>query len=318
VNKRTAIQILSWVLALAILAVLMWLLDLEALAERLAHARAWMVAAGAILILAFLALKGLRWSVIARAHAPVPRTTCMRLAVVALFLNAFIPLRGGDVTAGLVLARETGLARATCLGTVALDKLFDMVSLAVVVAPLLFLGGLPPWIRWPPVATVSLALVLIAAGIAIRLRMGRREGDIARASWPVRVLARFASGFDSALRPGPLAICLGLSVLQYAILLASVAACLASVGISPDLATSIICLIAVQFASGIPLTPSAAGTMHGAIMAVLAATGVDPETGMSAGIVYHAVQTVPIVAAGVVLARGTAFEPPGAAPEDRS
>lgn len=305
--KKILIHVLSWVLSLAILAVLLWLLDLHTLGRRLAGTNLWAALSVVLLMAVLFTVKGVRWWIIVRSEARVSVLSCIRLHFVSVFLNAFIPLRGGDVARGLLLARESGIGRAQALGTVALDKLFDMICLVVLVVPLLFLGGLPDWIRWPPVATVGLAIVMLAAGLVLRIRLRRREGDSEKARWIVRVLAGFARGFDSALSPGPAAVCLVLSIIQYAILVATMALGLASVGITPDMGTSILSLLAVQFAAGVPLTPSSAGTMHGAIVAVLVAVGTDPETGMSAAVVYHAAQTIPILLFGVILTRGTAL-----------
>ncbi|MBW2261315.1 MAG: flippase-like domain-containing protein [Deltaproteobacteria bacterium] len=307
-KKKVLIHAVSWILSLGIIAVLLWLLDARKIVHVLAGTSLPAVAGIMALIVVMLAFKGVRWWIIVRTRTAVSLWTCVRLSIVGLFINAFIPLRGGDVARGLVLSRETGMTRALALGTVALDKLFDMITLVVLVIPLLFLGGLPEWIRWPPVITVGAAAVLLAVGVLLRLRMRRRDDDLEDASWLVRVLTRFAAGFDSALRPGPAALCTLLSVLTYATLLGTMMLGLMSVGIHADPGTSIICILAVEFAAGIPVTPSAAGTMHGAIVAVLAALGKDPDTAMSAAVVYHAAQILPILVLGVVLTRGTALE----------
>lgn len=306
-KKKILLQVASWVLAAGIIAGILLLLDLPALGERLASTDLVSVAGVVVLMILLLVIKGLRWWIIVSTRSRVPAWRCVRLAIVAMFLNAFIPLRGGDVARALLLARETGLSRSHALGTVALDKIYDMFSLAVVVVPLLFLGGLPDWVRWPPVATVLAALAFLITGIVLRLRMRRRGDDVERASWIVRTLAGLAMGFDSVLRPGPAALCAAISIAQWAVLIGTVILALDAVGIQPTLGTSAVCLLAVQFAAGVPLTPSAAGTMHGAIVAVLAAMGTDPETGMGAAVVYHAATTLPIVLLGVPLARGTAF-----------
>ncbi len=307
-KKKILLQVVSWVLAAGIIVAILLLLDLPSLAEKLASTDPLSVLGIVALMTVLLVVKGVRWWLIVPSRAEAPIWRCVRLSIVAMFLNAFIPLRGGDVARGLLLSRETGLPRAQALGTVALDKIFDMLSIAVLVVPLLFMGGLPDWIRWPPVATVSAAVLLLASGIALRLGLRRRGEHIREAPWIVRTLAGFARGFDVALRPGPAVLCAAISIGQWALLIGTVHLALGAVGIRHDLGTSVICLLAVQFAAGVPLTPSAAGTMHGAIVAVLAAVGTDPETGMGAAVVYHAATTLPIVVLGVLLARGTALE----------
>jgi hypothetical protein len=250
VKKKILLHAISWILSLAILAVLLWLLDARRIVGVLAGTSLPAVAGIMALIVVMLALKGVRWWIIVKTRTAVPLWTCVRLCIVGLFVNAFIPLRGGDVARGLVLSRETGMTRALALGTVALDKLFDMITIVVLVVPLLFLGGLPEWIRWPPVITVGAGALLLAVGVVLRLRMRRGDGDLENATWFVRVLTRFAAGFDSALRPGPVALCTLLSVLVYAALLGTMMLGLVSVGIRADPGTSIICILA-----GIPTPP---------------------------------------------------------------
>jgi uncharacterized protein (TIRG00374 family) len=307
-GKKIALHAASWVLAAGIMALLLWLLDLPELWKCLSNTNL-LAATGAVLAIALLfAIKGLRWWVLARPIAGVTAWRCIRLAYVAVFLNAFIPLRGGDVARALLLAREAGASKARCLGTVAADKLFDVLFLSTLVVPLVFLGGLPDWIRWPPVAAVAGALVFMATGLALRIGLKRRDRNIEEAPWAVRTLAKLARGFDSMLSPGPALLACGLSLVQYGVLILSMILALASVGIPVDTGTSILATLAVQFSAGLPLTPSAAGTMHGAITAVLLAVDVDQETGMSAAVIYHAAQTLPILVLGVILARGTALD----------
>ena len=305
--KNVLLHVASWTISAGILAALLWLLDAKAVRERLAEANvlAALGVVGSITLL--LTIKGLRWWIIASGHGSVRAPVCMRLAIVGMFLNAFIPLRGGDVTAGLLLSRESGIARSTALGTVALDKLFDMFGIVVLVVPLAFLGGLPDWIPTPPIATVILAIVFLATGLALRLRLRSSGERIAASGRIVRALAGFAEGFDSALRPGRMVACGAITVLLYGLLVLSVALGLESVGIRQDLGICLTFLLAVQFSAGIPLTPSSAGTMHGAITGVLAALGIEPEIGMSAAVVYHGAQTLPIFVLGVILTRGTAI-----------
>ena len=48
-----------------------------------------------------------------------------------------------------------------------------MMVIIVLIAPLPFVGGLPEWLRWPPVLTVVLAFGLLALGFALeRLVVG--------------------------------------------------------------------------------------------------------------------------------------------------
>jgi uncharacterized membrane protein YbhN (UPF0104 family) len=200
------------------------------------------------------------------------------------------------------------MRRGEGLGTMALDKLMDMIGIVFVVAPLPFLGGIPGWIRWPPVVSVSAAIVLLAAGIVLRARLRRGAIDSEKLSKPMRWLAAFAAGFDTTTSLPMMGLLLVLSAAVYAAFLGSVMLALASAGIEVDPATGLVVLLAIQFSAGIPLTPASAGTMHGAIVAVLAATGTEPDVALSAAIVVHATQLLPIIVPGALLSRSTAMD----------
>lgn len=322
VKRRTLLTILSWVLALAIIAVLVWFLDPAKIWSALCNTDPFLVLASmACLTLAFV-IKALRWFVIARGLSEIRLSGCVRLMFAGMLINILVPVvRGGDVGRALVLSRESSLGKAEALGTVAMDKLMDMIGVAVIVAPLPFLDSIPPWIRWPPVATISTALVLMAAGILLRIRMKRHDSSPEGLARPLRWLASFASGFDTALRPATMAISASLTVAVYAMLWVSVLLAVAAAGFGWNFEAAFLSLLAIQFAAGVPLTPGSAGTMHGAIAGVLVATGSGTGAAMGAAIVVHATQMLPLILLGVLTGRATALvresgppgeDPPGA------
>jgi uncharacterized protein (TIRG00374 family) len=307
VTRRTVLHLLSWVLALAILAALVLLLDPGRIFGALARTDPGWVLGGMAAVALTPLVRGVRWWILARPLGPISPATCIRLAYSGMFLNIIIPLRGGDVARALVLARETGVRRGECLGTVALDKLMDMVGLAVVVVPLAFLSGIPHWIRWPPVAAIGGALVLLGVGVVVRGRMRRAERDVDSLALPLRWLASFASGFDTARSPSAMAGAFGLTVVVYGCFLASVVTGMAASGVAVGAADGLLVLLAIQFSAGVPITPTSAGTMHGAVAGVLVTTGTEASLAMSTAIVVHAIQILPLVLAGVLTTRSTAM-----------
>lgn len=306
-SRKIVLHVVSWAISIALMAGLLYLVDLEELAQRMGQDDwAWALV-GLVLVGVGLVVKGVRWWVIVGLTGPARMRTCIRLSIAAMLLNSFIPLRGGDVARGLLLARESHLTKSQALGTVGLDKLFDVMVIALLVLPLPFMGGIPEWVGWPAVASVTIGFVLLFTGVMLRYGLRRRGQSPRKAGWVVRTLKDLTECFDCIRRPWPAVQCALLSVLSITLLLGAVTTSFMAVGLTPGITRSIVTLLAVQISASIPLTPASTGTMHGAIVAALAGLGHDAEAAMSVAIVFHAVQTLPIIVMGLFASRRTAY-----------
>src|SRR3989442_15283153 len=91
------------------------------------------------------ALQGLRWGALVRGIRRVPRSTPIAALYVGQAASAFLPMRAGEAGRTELLARATGIARATALGTVAPDHSVNAVGRFASPAPLPALLPGPPW-----------------------------------------------------------------------------------------------------------------------------------------------------------------------------
>ncbi len=110
--------------SLALLAWLVHMLPLQALADRLAHARPLPVAAAVgILALTYVAA-GIRWARIARGLGiAVDRARKVRFVFVGMFASLFLPSTiGGDAVRAVLLARGREGMRARAFASVVLDR----------------------------------------------------------------------------------------------------------------------------------------------------------------------------------------------------
>src|SRR5438477_4919678 len=111
------------------------------------------------------ALQGLRWASLVRGIRRVPRSTPVAAIYVGQAASAFLPMRAGEAVRTELLARATGIARATALGTVALDHSVNGVVMFSFAALLPALLPVPRWMAiavWIGMAgAVGVALVLL-------------------------------------------------------------------------------------------------------------------------------------------------------------
>ncbi len=198
-----------------------------------------------------------------------------------------------------MVARAANRAFGKVLGTVLLERLIDLVALAVLVLVASMFAPVP-------VLVVGVAAVTLAIGIAGGLVLGvvgQRLGGAVSAS-PVGLRQR-AAAFGRHLLAG--ALYPGRGVIMSAGALSLVAwmldaglylAAAASLGITLQLGTAVIIGAAGALATVLPAAPGYVGTYDLAAAAVGAGLGLDPATAVALAAVVHVVALVPIALAG--------------------
>src|SRR2546426_3388382 len=133
-----------------------------------------------------IALQGLRWSSLVKGVRRVPRFIPVAALYVGQAASAFLPMRAGEAVRTELLARATGIARATALGTVALDHSVNGVVMFAFAALLPALLPVPRWMAvvvWLGMAG-AVALVLTFLWLAKHpesMPSGRIANAVARA-----------------------------------------------------------------------------------------------------------------------------------------
>jgi len=162
----------------ALLAYFLLITDLERLLVNLRGLTWWPLLLSLALYPIFLALKAWRWNLLLRnlnLEAP-PLGYSMRLYMIGLFLGGATPGQSGDFIKAWYL-RERGQPLAPALFSILLDRLFDLLVMALLSLPgvILFLPLLPPQFR-APVAVLTLGFAG-AIALSIPALLARRPRD---------------------------------------------------------------------------------------------------------------------------------------------
>jgi uncharacterized protein (TIRG00374 family) len=227
-----------------------------------------------------------------------------RALFVGYLFNALLPLRAGEPARILALNRRGGAALAESTATVVVERMFDVLSL------LLLLFVLLPWLpalTWTGAAAAlaaGLVVVLVAVVVALAL-----DGERI-ASWAVRVAARLP-GLTEERLAGPaehaLRGCAGLRRWRVAAagfawttlswLVVGVGYWLLAEAFDLDVppAAGLLVVIAIGLAMVLPSTPAALGVFEGATVVALASYGVDESAALSYALVLHALSIVPFL-----------------------
>jgi glycosyltransferase 2 family protein len=293
----------------------------------------WLLPAFTALAVAVL-LRAVRWRSLFAPDRRPPLTMTSSALLVGYFFNNVLPARAGEAARVVALHRTAGTSRAELAATVVVERIFDVLSLVV----LLFVAS--PWL--PHVAWTTGAYVLAAAlGGACLLLV------IVVAVWderPFRLLLRplmllpfveegrlgraalnLTHGLAAIKRPRVALAALIWTTLSWLALALSTWFVLVGfdLGLSP--LAGLLVIIAINLALIVPSSAAALGVFEAATVVALSAFGVSRSTALSAALVLHLLNLVPyLVAGGVILqlvarrGRASAVGGPEREPDTRS
>jgi glycosyltransferase 2 family protein len=244
------------------------------------------------------ALQGLRWASLIKAVRHVPRMTAVAAMYVGQAASALLPMRAGEAVRAELLARATGLGRATALGTVALDHSVNGVVMFCFAASLPFLLPLP---RWLAAGIWAGAAAVVALGLVV-LRLARHPGHEGEGRLG-RLLIRLRTGLAAARDPRAVGLALLFAALSWLVEIAVAALALRAFSLPHDLPHAMVVLFGVNLALVIPSPPASLGNFELGAGSALVAFGGPADRAAAFAIGYHAMQLLPtLVMGGIMLA----------------
>jgi uncharacterized protein (TIRG00374 family) len=294
---------------MACLALALYDIDLDQVAASLrATSLAW-VAVAVLLVFVTVVFKALRWRYLLRADN-TPSQTARELSIRRLTsiwlsgvtLNLALPApRSGDL-ARAYLAGEAGhSSKSLVLGTVAAEKLLDMVMLALCLLVLVPFVAMPVELAARRVPIVGSTVALIAAVLVV---LWQRYRLLAWFQWgldrvpfrwslPLRGSAeRAVQGLDALRRPRLLVAVAILSVLIWFLATAVNYVVFLALDLPPSWAQSLFVLVVLQAGVILPSTPGKVGVFQVLCRWALGVFGYPPAIGLAYGIVLYLVAPV--------------------------
>jgi hypothetical protein len=315
--------VLGTVIAVALLALVLWGLDLRALGRTLAQAQpAPLVAAVGVTVLAYW-LRAWRWQALLAPVLRVPVAELHRATLVGFAASLAVP-RSGEFLRPWLVARRHPVAASAGFATIVVERVIDLLCVLAMLALYLLVLPRPPMEihgRWlDALGRAGLAAALVAALLlaalwglhACRDALGRRLAGVGR-RLPGRLAAR-AGGVAQAFAQG-LAVLRapwrhhGLVALQSALLWAATIAAYDFVhrALGIDLPPQVTLLLTAFLVVGeaIP-TPGLIGGFHAFyVLALVEVYGVDRPSATAAAIAAHALTNLPVLVGGAwLVARG--------------
>jgi glycosyltransferase 2 family protein len=287
---------------------------------------AWVAAAVANSLIAVYFV-GFRWRILLAPRARVSMATLFRFNMIAQYANILMPARVNEIIRVWMLSREKGVPGGFALGTIAIEKIFDLAIFMAfwLASPAFFAGqtdAFPSAVAYVSVGLAVAGLVLFVLRPVPFLRGARFVFKIL----PARVRDKACRFTENALEafaalkdPKALAAvgALSLGLLAFQVLTMLLLARALRLGV--PLGAALFVLLVRGLGDIPPAAPGRIGIFEYTVIVPLAAFGIAQTPALSYAVMLHLVTQVPkiIIGGAFVGVRGLprAFGAPGAGVE---
>lgn len=268
----------------------------------------WWVLLALTSILLTVGAKAVRWMLLFRRYNRPSLQKSFSALSIGMFLNSFAPARIGDVARAYVVGDRDMDSTIGALGTVAVEKLIDLVFLIVTVGIILSQIPLPDWIAAPARVLAVLAF-LAMGGLAAFLRQQDRFlgllaqiGRLLPTTWQIRLMriARAGTaGVDPIRDKRVLASALFWSVIVWTFSASTNYLVFRAMGMSTSVWAALLLLVVLQVGVAVPSSAGRIGVFHYLVIVTLAVFSIDRDVALSYGIILHLVVYLPMLVLGV-------------------
>jgi uncharacterized protein (TIRG00374 family) len=258
--------------------------------------------AGLSLVSTF-AIRSWRWQSLLQPIKQVRFSTLMTATSIGLMANMIFPARLGELVRALVLGRQERMETSTSLATIVVERIYDGLTILLMLAALLFFVPLPlseSWVRtlqWGGMLTllgylgVCAMLYYLYRATAHAVSGVRRLERFLPRQWPEKLgglLASFSHGLLSFSRRKSLGRIVFSSILLWTVVGLYNFLVVLAFHLPLPLAVGFLLVVFQAFAVMIPSSPGFVGTYHVASVACLKLWNVTDEAALSVALVMHA------------------------------
>jgi len=301
-NRRLKI-VIRIVAVTAVAAALWWFvraMDFAKFGHDLATAKRWPLVVAASLSFVCLLGKAVCWRIMLAPRHKIPVLRLFRYTIAAFAASAIAPARAGEVLRVWTLKRRDGVPAADTLAVAVAEKLLDGISMLIIVAPVPWLlPGLPSWVA----SGIALgAVIAIALFVGLVIAVGRVDPVGQDNETKFRGLVRrFLGGMHVLRSPKRVLGALGVLLLVWIADLGEVTAVLYAVDIHLPIAAGLLILFGLNLTIMIPSTPAQVGALEAGALGALTLLHVSDEPALAFALLYHLLQVIPLIAAGLLL-----------------
>jgi len=262
--------------------------------------------AAALVNLASLAIKGVRWWIFLRPVGARSLWLAIRATVAGAGLNNILVANGGEAARVVFVARASHIQSAKILATLALERMFELFGYFILLAVAVSFFDLPSAIaRLRPVAWV----VLIGMGALMVYLIKRPEGVPVpahpEAGWRSRLAAYMRHFLQTlgTISTGPrFTAALALSVGIWALQLWTYSLTARAAHFNFPLLGTVAAILAVNLGFAIRATPGNVGVFQAMYALTAVGFGMDKDQAIGVAFLIQTQQIIPVILLGVAAA----------------
>lgn len=309
VSKQKKRQfLLGMVISLLCLGGMFWVIKPAEIARAIQQANPRYLLGTAVFLTLYLFLRAVRWRFLLGQR--IGQTRLFHIQNVGQMLTQLLPFRLGDVARAVLVGQQPGLSVPQGVTTMVVERLLDML-LMVLLLPLALrqIDTLPDWLRQTALLSgaASVGLILVLIGVA-----NKRPLAHTLLTWLGHKIPRLASvkihqqldnlvdGLTAFTQWRTALPLLGLSLLTWLPVVLAYDAALQAVHLPSSLLNATFIMIVGAFAVAAPSSPGQIGVFHMGVIAAMTALGQPAEAAASLAVLYHAINFLLMVLAGIV------------------
>jgi uncharacterized protein (TIRG00374 family) len=254
------------------------------------------------------AAKAIRWQLLLAVQRAPLFGRAFSVLSVGLMVNAFLPARLGEFARAYLMGEAEAESKVYVLGTVAVEKVAELLFLLLSLIVLLSQMALPEWLAGPARSTALILAVLVPCFVLLAWQrnfilriMERASRSITSAwwGWLVRQTRYGFASLDVVRRPSLLIGLFGTSLIVWIIsALTNYLVFLAFELVLPFWA-SLLLLVVLQVGIAIPSSPGRIGVFQYLVILTLSIFAVDKNVALGYSVVLYLVIYMPIALLGV-------------------
>lgn len=254
-----------------------------------------------------MVIRAWRWSFLLPRRKDRGRYSVSRLLpplLVGYLGNSVLPARLGEIIRAVVLSRRERIGTAEVLGSVLLERVIDVATLALVAFGAALTVHAPTWATQSlgfaaAGSAVGLAL-LVTVGIQPVLRLADRFRPARRSGRIRELVDRFANAVGGPSRRRPIAISATASIGAWLLDAVSFWLAAAAVGVDLPYAGALLVGGITVLGTALPSAPGYVGTFELAAAATAGVLGVEPAPALAMAVIVHVMTLAPMALGGAL------------------
>jgi len=187
-SNRTRLLV-GTAVGLLLLALVLVRVDLRQMVATLAAAQYIYLLPALMAQMGFFLVKALRWRYLFPSERRVPFGTLFSATLIGYFGNQIIGASSGELLRSIILGQKEGWSKSATLGTIFVEKIWDILVLCLLLLAILWIIPLPPLVQ--TVGQASL-LVLILGGLILVVLLSRSQ-------WATKAVSLITSRLSAGL-----------------------------------------------------------------------------------------------------------------------